>query len=256
LARIIAPSYTGVAVEISVVYPAYNERGNIARTLERSLAALRGRFESFEIVVVNDGSTDETGELAETLARQHPQITVLHNARNMGVGPTLLRGLQAARHALVVHNGMDYPFDLEDLDKLVAELPRADVVVAARDGHAGYTIWRRIVSEVNRRLLRLLFGLPLTDLNFMQLYRREVLQTVRVGATSAGFVMPETIILAHDMGFRVVEVRIPYHARQSGRSVLGRPKVLWASLKDLLRFWWRRLFAGSALRVAPRGEQR
>lgn len=256
MARIIAPSYTGAAVEISVIYPTYNEQANIERTMERSIAALRGRFDAFEIVVVNDGSTDRTAALADALAAKHPEITVLHNERNIGAGASLKRGMVVARHALVAHNGMDYPFDLADLGKLTAELHRADVVVAARDRHTGYTAWRRFVSESNRLLLRLLFGLSLTDFNFMQLYRREVLLAVRVGATSAGFVTPETIIQAHDLGYRVVEVQIGYQARTAGRSVLGRPRVLWATLKDMLRFWWRRAAPNGDLRVAARGGQR
>jgi hypothetical protein len=168
-----------------------------------------------------------------------------------------VRGLLAARQPLVVHNGMDYPFDLADLKRMVGELALADVVVATRKGYAGYTPWRRVVSEVNRRLQRLLFGLPFADLNFVQLYRRDVLHAVRLSGDSAGFVMPEMVIQAHDRGFRVVEVPIDYHARQSGRSVLGRPKVLWASLRHLLRFWWRRSIANDTLRVArPRAEPR
>jgi len=243
-------------VDISVVYPTYNERANIERTVERSLAALRPRFERFEIIVVNDCSTDETGALADALAARHPEVVVLHNPVNRGAGISLLRGMAIARYGLVAHNGMDYPFDLADLDKLTAQLGHADVVVAARDRHSGYTLWRRFVSEANRRLLKLLFGLYLTDFNFMQLYRREVLQAIRVGATSAGFVTPESIIQAHDLGFRVVEVMIPYHARTAGRSVLGRPKVLWATLKDMLRFWRRRQFASHAVAVTPRREPR
>jgi glycosyltransferase involved in cell wall biosynthesis len=236
-------------------YPAYNERANIERTIEQSIAALRPRFDRFEIVVVLDGPTDGTDALAVKLAHEHEEITLLRNPHNMGVGPTLKRGLEAARYGLVVHNGMDYPFALTDLDRMLPELARADVVVAARTGYAGYTAWRRIVSALNRGLLRLFFDVPASDCNFTQLYRRDVLHRVRVGSTAAGFIMPETIIRARDLGFRVIEVPIEYHARQTGRSVLGRPKVLWHSLSDMLRFWWRRSVSPGDLHVAPHRER-
>lgn len=225
-------------MNISVVYPAFNEAGNIRRTLARSLDALSGRFEQFELIVVDDGSTDATGTIAEELAKEHSEIVVLHHQHNQGLAPTLLRGLRRARFELVTYNGMDYPFDLADLPKMTALLDRADVVVASRTEHAGYTCYRTIVSYANRALLRGLFGLPLRDFNFVQLFRKTVLDAVQVHSRSAGFVAPEIILRAHDLGFRILSVDIPYHPRLAGRPSCGRPSVVLGSLWELLRFYW------------------
>ncbi len=227
-------------MEISVVYPAYNEEGNIRATVSRSLEALRAQFDRYEVIIVNDCSTDDTARIAGSLAAEHPSVTVLHNERNLGVGPTVLRGLSHARFGLVFHSGMDYPFDLADLARMTPLLSEADVVVAVRGRAAGDSRYRRLISFINRKLLDYVFGLGLGDYNFVQLYRKEVLDAVVVDARSPGFIMPETLIRAHDLGFRIKTVEIEYHPRKQGVSVCGRPGVLLASLLDLVRFRWTR----------------
>ncbi|HOW70491.1 MAG TPA: glycosyltransferase [Phycisphaerae bacterium] len=231
-------------MNISVVYPAFNEAGNIERTIARSLDALGGKFDQFELIIVDDGSTDATGAMAEQLARRHPEIVVLHNEHNQGLAPTLLRGLRRARFELVTYNGMDYPFDLADLPKMAALLDHADIVVASRMQHAGYTCYRKIISYTNRAMLRWLFNLPLRDFNFVQLFRKEVLDAVEVHSRSAGFVAPEIILRAHSQGFRIVSVDIAYYPRLAGEPSCGRPSVVLGSLWELLSFYWnRRKFA-------------
>lgn len=228
--------------EISVVFPAYNEEGNLDATMQKSLAALAALFTRFEIIVVNDASTDATGQMADALAARHPEIRVIHQPHNQGAGAALLRGLQEARYALVAHNGMDYPFDFNDLRLMLPLLETADVIVAVRKQRAGYTAYRVLTSVVNLALINLLFGLRLRDYNFIQLYKRTVLEAVPHHARSAAFVTPETIIGAHDRGFRVAEIEIEYHKREQGSSVCGSLRVVTSSLRDMLACWWSRLW--------------
>lgn len=234
---------------LSVIYPAYNEEENIRDTIARSLEALRARLESFEILIINDKSRDRTGDIAEELARAHPEITVLHNPRNMGQGATLIEGFQRARGEWVLHNAMDYPFDLCDLDKMLPLLDEADIVVAARDQRLNYTPYRRFLSWGNLTLQRLLFHLKLRDCNFVQLYRKAVLDAIKPDAKSTGFITTETLIRAQDAGYRIKEVVIQYHPRLRGVATSGSLKVVVRTLRDLLRFWWKR-----ALRKTSRGQ--
>jgi glycosyltransferase involved in cell wall biosynthesis len=226
---------------ISVIFPAYNEEMNIAATMEKALAAMRGLGREFEIVIVNDQSKDATGLIADDLARAHPEIRVLHNERNMGSGASIIRGFQEARYDLVTHDAMDYPFDLRDLPKLLAHCGEADIVSAARTARPGYTPFRKIMSAVHKFLLHLLFPLKLNDYNFVQLYTRAVWQAIQVEARSAAFVTPEAMIRAYDMGYRVKEVEIEYHPRLAGEATSGNPKVILHSLRDMFSFWWKRL---------------
>jgi glycosyltransferase involved in cell wall biosynthesis len=227
-------------MDISVIFPAFNEEENIRSTIVRAIAAMRNVCKSFEILIIDDASRDRTAEIADSLALEHAEIRVLRNPRNLGQGGSILRGFREARCAWLIHNGMDYPFDLKDLAIMLPLTRDADIVVAARDRHAGYTMSRKIMSWVNRMLLRSLFGLKLRDYNFVQLYRKEVWDTVRVTSKSTAFLTPEALIRAHDMGFRIVEVPIVYRPREHGVATAGSLRVISRSLRDMLTFWWRR----------------
>jgi len=228
-------------MDITVIFPAYNEAHSVEEAIEKSLVALRKHFREIEILIVDDGSKDDTGKVADDLQRRYPnEVRVLHNERNMGAGASLVRGFENARGDLVLHNAIDLPFDLEDIPLLLAQLDGADIVVAMRVERAGYTAFRKLTSVVNIALLNLLFDLKLDDYNFVQLYRREVLQAVKIGTRSTAFVTPETMIRAHDKGFRIKAVPIEYHARTRGVATSGSLKVITSSLRDMLGFWARR----------------
>jgi glycosyltransferase involved in cell wall biosynthesis len=229
-----------VAKEVSVVFPAYNEAVSVRAAIERSITALRPRFERFEIIVVDDCSTDDTGKIADEMAGQYPELIVVHQPRNMGAGEAGWRGLRMARFEYVTHNAIDCPFDLADLDKMMPLMESADIVVAVRSERAGYTAYRKLTSAINLALLHVLFPLRLRDYNFTQLYRKSVLEEVKTEARSTAFVTPETLIRAYDMGYRIGEIEITYHPRLAGVATSGKPKVILHTIKDMLRFWWRR----------------
>ena len=227
-------------MQISVIFPAFNEERNIRRTMERAIEAMRSLGSEFESLVIDDASRDRTGQIADELARVYREIRVLHNPRNVGQGGSIVRGFREARYRWVIHDAMDYPFDLADLTTMLPLTSQSDIVVAVRDGHAGYTTSRKVISWVNRRLLRILFGLKLRDYNFVQLYRREVWQKIQVESRSTAFLTPEALIRAHDMGFRITEVAARYLPREEGVATSGSFRVIFRSLRDMLQFWWRR----------------
>lgn len=226
---------------LSVVIPAYNEEMNIARAMEQAIASLENLFEDFEIIIVNDASTDGTAAIAESLALKDPRIKVIHNAVNLRQGASLLRGFEQAGKELVIHDAMDYPFDLADLDKLMPYVEKNDVVVACRQKRAGYSPYRHLLSSVNLLLLHLCFELKLPDYNFVQLYKRRVLQEIQVRARSTGFVTPELILRAHRRGFKIAAVPIEYLPREAGVARSGDIKVILATLGDLFSFYWETL---------------
>jgi glycosyltransferase involved in cell wall biosynthesis len=224
-------------VEFSIVYPAYEEEADIRATISRSVIALRSLFREFEILIVDDRGRDRTGEIADALAAEHKEVRVLRNERNVGQGGSILRGFQAARGALVMHNAMDYPLNLDDLPKMLALMADGDIVVAVRRRRSGYTVYRKIISVTNVMLLRLLFDLKLRDYNFVQLYRKEVLKAVPLEASSTGFAMPALLMNAHDRGFRIREIVLDYHPRLHGVATAGHPRVILRSLTELMAFW-------------------
>lgn len=224
-------------MEITVVYPAYNESENVRATLTKSVETLREITASFEVLVIDDGSRDGTAEIVEEMARVHPEIRFLRNEQNIGQGSTLKKGFAEAKLEWVMHNAMDYPFDLQDLRKLDPLLGSADVIVVSRKTRSGYSLYRVVLSAGNRLLLRALFGLPVRDLNFVQLYRRCVFDSVQAETNSTAFLTPELVIRANDQGFRVREIEIEYHPRLHGVATAGKLSVVCSSLRDMLRFW-------------------
>jgi len=208
--------------------------------MQKSLAALRAQFDTFEIILIDDQSRDKTLEIAHQAAAENPEIRVLQNTVNMGQGKTLLRAFDEARGEFVIHNAVDYPFDLEDLNQMIPLLDDADIIVAARRARPGYSAYRRVISSINIILIRTLFGLSIHDYNFVQMYRRDVLDKISITADSTGFLTPEIIIRANDMGYRVTEIEVAYHPREFGTATAGSPKVLIRSFRDMMSFFIRR----------------
>jgi len=224
-------------LSLSVVLPGYNEEAIIEDTVLRSLASLRKIAGTFELIVVNDASRDRTAELAERLARENPEIVLVHNDTNLRQGGSLLKAFQLARYEWVTHNGMDYPFDFDDLPLLLEHRHEADVLVASRQSYPGTTLLRRWASECHRGLIREAFGVPIRDWGFIQIYRRSVLESQQVFSRATAFAMPERIIRAHRAGFRIKEVSIEFHRRLTGVSSSASRRNIEAALIDMTRLW-------------------
>jgi dolichol-phosphate mannosyltransferase len=223
-------------LSLSVVMPAYNEEAIIESTIRRSAQSLRRLVGQFEILLIDDCSTDRTPELADALAREVTEVRVVHNPVNLSQGGCLQKGFGLARCELVTHNAIDYPFDFDDLARVLIHFPAADVVVVTRR-HYPVAAARRFVSGVHRSLIRLLFGLKVNDYNFVQVYKRSLLRQLPCFSTATAFITVEHVIRAHHRGRRVVTVEADYHRRLVGVSSSGNLRVVWGSLRDMARLW-------------------
>jgi hypothetical protein len=116
-------------------------------------------------------------------------------------------------------------------------LDEADVVIAVRKSHAGYTPYRKLTSRVNRAMLRFLFKPRLRDYNYTQLFKKKVLDSVEPTTRNTVFLAPEVIIRAYAMGFRIKEVDIDYHPRIAGEATSGKPSIVVRAIYDTLKFW-------------------
>ena len=230
-------------VSLSVIMPGLDEEANVERAVRRMVDALQQHADDFEVLVIDDGSSDRTGEIAERLSREDPRVRLLTNERNLNYGVSLARGIRAARCDWLLHDGMDLPLAPEDIDLFTPHFDDADVVVACRHSRAAHSPWRRLTSWTNHLLLRLLFAPKVRDLNFVQFYRREWVQSLEITSTSPAFVTPELILRAQHGGRRVREVGAEFRRREAGSAHFGRlHDILW-TLRDMLRLrwhtWWR-----------------
>jgi glycosyltransferase involved in cell wall biosynthesis len=229
-----------VKPSITVIFPAFNEEANVVASVEGAREALRTRHDDFEIVVVDDGSTDRTPALADELAAEYAEVKTVHHDRNYKLGRTLRTGFAAATKDLVFYTDADLPIDFRDIHRGVELLLRdgADVVAGYRL-ERGDSWWRGIYSVVYNRLINALFGLGAKDVNFSyKLFTKEALQ--KLPLTSEGsFIDAEMLARAKLARMRVAQLGVHYFSRRSGRSTLASPGVILKILTEMSRFWWR-----------------
>jgi glycosyltransferase involved in cell wall biosynthesis len=226
---------------LSYFFPAHNEAENLGPLIDEALATLPALASTFEIVVVNDGSKDDTGTLADELAAKHPDVVrAVHHPTNLGYGAALRSGFRAARYELVAFTDGDRQFRVADLGRLTARLAEPDapdVVVGFRIKRADPII-RTIYARLYRLANRIFFGLRVRDVDCAcKLFRRPALEGVRVESGGA-FFSAELLIKLQARGPKVAEVGVPHHPRTAGSPTGAKPSVIWRAVKD---FWSLRL---------------
>jgi glycosyltransferase involved in cell wall biosynthesis len=229
---------------LSYFFPAHDEAGNIEALVDEALLELDRIAERFEIIAVDDGSTDGTGAIADRLAAAHPEVVrVVHHPANLGYGAAVRSGMAAARYPLICFTDGDRQFRIADLARLTARLgqPAAD---GAADVVAGYRIKRAdpalrlAYARAYRAALRVFFGLRVRDPDCAcKLFRREALEGVRVESGGA-FLSAELLIKIEGRGGVIVEQGVPHYPRTVGKASGADPRVVARAVKD---FWSLRL---------------
>ncbi len=217
--------------------PALNEEPNVEAVIRSALEVLPRFTDDFEVIVVDDGSTDRTGEIADRIAAQDPRVRVVHHRRRRGYGGALRSGLLAAKKEFVFYTDGDRQFDIADLTRLIPAIDGADAVI-------GYRIkrmdpWRRlVVAWVYKWAIRVLFVGGWSDVDCaFKLFRRDVFARVpldRVRSNGA-FFSPELLITLRRGGIRMTEVGVPHYPRVAEKPKGASPKVILRAIRDLLR---------------------
>lgn len=239
---------------VSVVVPAYDEESNPLATARVLIERLSACVPSFEILIVDDASRDGTRRVAEQLAAADPRVRVFHHEENRGIGGGFVTGLRHARGEWFLLIPADLALDPEELPKYFQAARDTDVVVGIRSHKRDYSLFRRLVSWVNIRLIQLLFGMPERQFQYISLSRRSVLEEVGVDYAGSAFFLAEVLIKAKARGYRLRSLDIRYSPRVAGRSTGARPSLIARTVWDMLVFWWRgdwRRRDGSAGRAEP-----
>ena len=226
-------------MRISFVYPMYNEIGNIEKVIRSTHAIGKKLPGEFEIVVVDDCSTDGCGALADRLAQELPELRVIHHERNRKLGGTLKTGFAAARMDHILYMDSDIPVAFEDVEACLAEIETVpDILIGYRIGRAE-GVFRDVQSWGYNALLRTVFGLKVRDANFaFKLFRREIVS--RPLHSEGSFIDAELLLEAMRRGYKIEERGFLYHVRTAGVSTLGSPKVIPQLLRDLAYYRLRR----------------
>jgi glycosyltransferase involved in cell wall biosynthesis len=216
----------------------YNEEDYVRRAVAAAREVLDELGSDYEIIVVDDASTDATASLADELARSDPRLRVLRHPVNRGLGGTLRTGYATATKELVFYTDADLPADLKELARAIhlLELQQADVLAGYRFDRTGEGLRRALLARGYNALIRALFGLRIRDVNFaFKLFRRALLE--RMPLTSEGsFIDAEFLLRARAAGAAVIQMGLDYFPRARGPSKLSSLAVIRGILRELIRF--------------------
>lgn len=207
---------------ISLIVPALNEEKVVASVLEGIHAQVAARFPAFEIIAVDDGSTDGTGRIMDEFARTHAGVSVIHNPGNRGLGASFIVGLERAQHDYVMLLCGDGGLPARSLPVIFERIGTADLVIPYMDNLRRIkTPSRYLLSRAYTSLLNLLFGFGLCYYNGLPVYRRKLLSAIRINSQGFGF-QGEILVKMLKSGCTFAEVGVE-GAEETGRSFALRP---------------------------------
>jgi glycosyltransferase involved in cell wall biosynthesis len=238
---------------LSVFFPCHNEEACVERMTRAALAACRPLTDDLEILIIDDGSTDRTGEIADRLAAEHAEVRAIHHRANLGYGAALQTGFLAARKDWVFYTDGDGQFDLGEIPRLLDRIDRCDIVSAYRS--------RRCESPVRRgnawawtTLCNLLLGTRLRDVDCaFKLYPRRLFDEIEMTSRGA-LIDAEILAKAHHLGYRIGQIGVHHYPRCAGTATGARPSVITRALWELFalrRAWPPRPALGARRAATP-----
>jgi glycosyltransferase involved in cell wall biosynthesis len=225
---------------LSVFFPAYNDSPSLPALIHKTFAVLERCVEDYEVIVVNDGSQDDTGEVLEALRKEFaPRMRVVTHAENRGYGGALRTGFESATREFVFYTDGDSQYDVEELPRLLALVTDTTGLVNGYklERHdPAHRIW---IGNIYNLCARLMFRLRIRDIDCdYRLIRRSLLESIHLTCTS-GTICVELVRKLELSGCEVKEVGVHHYPRLYGRSQFFRFRSLATTFVQLLRLWIR-----------------
>jgi glycosyltransferase involved in cell wall biosynthesis len=234
--------------QLTIVVPAYNEQVKLETTVREILCAAARALDAFEVIVVNDGSTDATGAVANRLAREHPQVAVVHQPTNRGVGAAYYVGLTRARYpALTVIPG-DNAFHSSGVETLFRSVGSAELIVSYRENMQARTPLRRVLSVCCTATMRWLTSRPIRDAHSMFVFPVEQARQIPVNDGYGYHIEALSTLLQTCSSYAEVPVRL--NPRPDASSGVMRPRVIATLVWTMARMYCRRFLGRRSRRLA------
>ena len=228
-------------LRVSLFFPVFRDERSVRNVAEKALKLLSELCSDYEIIIVDDGSPDRSGEIADDLAREHGSIRVIHHGKNLGYGSAVRSGLAASRFEYICLTDGDDEYEVEDFRKLLKLRDRYDLIITFRYKKI-YSNTRIFVSWVYNKLLRVLFRMPFRDVSTgLRMIRKSVIEGLELESTSP-FVGAEIAIKAMLKGYAVGEVGIQTFPRVFGKGATVSVSNILATMLDVFHVY-RKVFS-------------
>jgi glycosyltransferase involved in cell wall biosynthesis len=228
-------------LRVSLFFPVFRDEKSVRNVAEKALKLLSELCTDYEIIIVDDGSPDRSGEIADELAREHDSIRVIHHGKNLGYGSAVRSGLAASRFEYICLTDGDDEYEVEDFRKLLKLRDRYDLIITFRYKKI-YSNTRIFVSWVYNKLLRLLFRMPFRDVSTgLRMIRKSVIEDLELESTSP-FVGAEIAIKTMLKGHAVGEVGIQTFPRAFGKGATVSVSNILATMLDVFHVY-RKVFS-------------
>ena len=237
---------------LSLFFPAWNEEEYVERAVQRARSVLDRLSDDWEIIVVNDASTDRTKELAEGLAAADSRVRCVSHRENKKLGGAMKTGFSSSTKDIVIYSDIDLPFDLEELERALHlfDYLEADMISAFRFDRTAEGPRRIVYSLAYNFLVRTLFGIHIKDVNFsFKVVHRRVLESIEL-KSEGSFIDAELVVKAIKRGFRVFQMGVDYFPRSRGESTLASPQVIVKMVREMAGLYTETKSPQSPLRPA------
>jgi len=223
---------------LSVFFPAYNDSGTIASLVITAIQSASKLTPNYEVIVVNDGSSDSTGQILDELARLYPQVRVVTHTVNRGYGGALRSGFGAASKEIIFYTDGDAQYDPSEMEALWQKMaPGTDLVNGFKISRAD-PLHRIIIGRIYHHTVKTLFGLRVRDVDCdFRLLRRSIFDTVRLEKNS-GVICLEMMKKIQDAGFTIVEVPVHHYHRAHGHSQFFNFPRVFRTAVDVMKLWF------------------
>jgi len=221
-------------VSITVFFPCYNEQDNVAKVAEQAVKVLEDLRADYEVIIVDDGSSDKTAEIADRLAAAHKRVRVIHHPRNLGYGAALQSGFRAATKELVFYTDGDAQFDLNELPPLLPLVKEFDIVSCYRMNRQDAP-FRKLGGWLWTKMNGVLFSVNLRDIDCaFKLYKRAIFDNIQMESQGA-LIDTEILARAARKGYKITQRGVHHYPRTAGQQTGGSPKVVLRAFKEVIR---------------------
>jgi glycosyltransferase involved in cell wall biosynthesis len=223
-------------ISLSVFFPCFNEELNIDKLVLETIEVLNRSVEKYEILIVDDGSTDRTNLIADSLCKKYENIHVINHEINQGYGAALITGYNNAKHEWIFFTDGDNQFYINELEFLLKEIIQYDLIIGFR-GKRKDPFYRRCNARAWNLLVRYFFNLKIRDLNCaFKLVNRKVLEKITLSSSGAA-ISTELLVRAYNAGFRIKEIKVSHKERVFGTQTGSNPKVVLKAFKELFELY-------------------